>query len=86
MGSLPATSAGARLRRAPPFLDSEPVSADRVACVPECAECGARWLPGDEERWWLIRVDLYGFAPPTFYDLAWFCRTCAVREFGDGKS
>jgi hypothetical protein len=25
--------------------------ADQVALVPECAECGARWLPGDPERW-----------------------------------
>jgi len=23
----------------------------RVALIPECAECGERWLPVDEEHW-----------------------------------
>lgn len=30
---------------------SGPVSAENVALIPECAECDARWLPADEERW-----------------------------------
>jgi hypothetical protein len=31
------------------------VNAERVALIPSCAECEARWLPADEERWqaWL---------------------------------
>ena len=31
--------------------ESEPVSAERIAIVPECVKCSARWLPADEERW-----------------------------------
>jgi len=27
------------------------VSAEGIALIPECAECDARWLPADEERW-----------------------------------
>jgi hypothetical protein len=27
------------------------VRAERVAQIPSCAECDARWLPADEERW-----------------------------------
>jgi hypothetical protein len=27
------------------------VSAEQVALIAECAECDARWLPDDEERW-----------------------------------
>ena len=48
------------------------MSAERVAIVPECVECGARWLPDD---WQLREVDLDEFA--------WYCRSCAEREFGD---
>ena len=62
------------------------MSVEQVVVVPECVECGARWLPGDEERWRLVRVDLYEFAPVGFYELAWFCRACSIREFGGGKS
>ena len=43
--------------------------------VPTCVECGAVWLPVDEERWRLREVDLDEFA--------WYCRTCGEREFGD---
>jgi hypothetical protein len=32
--------------------------------VPECVECDARWLPGDEERWQLRELDLDEFASP----------------------
>ena len=58
------------------------VSAERVALVPECVECGAIWLPADEERWRLVRVDLYESVAVNFYELAWYCRDCAEREFG----
>ena len=51
------------------------VSAKRVATIPECVECGARWLPADAERWQLREVDLDAFA--------WYCRACAEREFGE---
>jgi hypothetical protein len=27
------------------------VSAEQVALIPQCAECGERWLPDDVERW-----------------------------------
>ena len=49
------------------------MSAEQVAVVAECVECGA-WLPGDEERWQLREVDLDAFA--------WYCWSCAEREFG----
>ena len=45
------------------------------ALVPECVECGARWLRDDPERWQLREVDLDEFA--------WFFRSCAEREFGE---
>ena len=51
------------------------MTAKAVAVVPECVECGARWLPADEERWQLREVDLDEFA--------WYCRGCAEREFRD---
>ena len=35
----------------------------------------ATWLLADEERWQLREVDLDEFA--------WYCRSCAEREFGD---
>jgi hypothetical protein len=27
------------------------VSAETVALIPQCAECGQVWLPADNERW-----------------------------------
>jgi hypothetical protein len=27
------------------------VDAEQVALIPRCAECEARWLPANEERW-----------------------------------
>jgi RNase P subunit RPR2 len=47
------------------------LSADRLAVVLECVECGARWPPADEARWQLREVDLDEFA--------WYCRRCAAR-------
>jgi hypothetical protein len=46
-----------------------------VALVPECVECGACWLPGDERRCQLHFADID--------ELGWFCPDCAEREFGD---
>jgi hypothetical protein len=53
------------------------VSAESVALIPQCAECGAAiWLPDDDERWqaWLTCDE----AP----ELAFYCPNCAEREFG----
>jgi hypothetical protein len=48
--------------------------------IPTCAECGAVWLPADEERWraYLGSDDLD--EPP---EVAFYCPDCAEREFGD---
>jgi hypothetical protein len=27
------------------------MSAEQVALIPRCAECGERWLPDDDDRW-----------------------------------
>lgn len=27
------------------------MSAEQVALIPQCAECGEVWLPADEDRW-----------------------------------
>ena len=56
-------------------VDSAAVSGRRVVTIPECVECGARWLPGDPERWQLRKVDLDEFA--------WYCAACVEREFGE---
>jgi hypothetical protein len=42
-----------------------------------CAECGAVWLPADEERW---KAYLTDDEPP---QLAFYCSDCAEREFGE---
>jgi len=46
--------------------------------VPACAECGAVWLPADEERWSAYHGgdDLGEPAELVFY-----CPECAEREF-----
>ena len=51
---------------------------ERVATIPRCAECDARWLPADDERW---RAYLTGDVPA---ELAFYCPDCAEREFGSG--
>jgi hypothetical protein len=53
------------------------LSAEQVALIPECAECGAPWLPADEERWSAYHTD---DEPP---ELAFFCLACAEPEFGE---
>jgi hypothetical protein len=47
------------------------VSAEQVALIPECAECGELWLPIDEDRW------------RAYLELVFYCPECAEREFGD---
>jgi hypothetical protein len=43
------------------------MSAEQVALIPQGAECGAVWLPGDGERWEAYFTD---DEPP---ELAFFC-------------
>jgi hypothetical protein len=50
--------------------------AESVALILECAECGARCLPADEDRWEAYLTD---DEPP---ELAFYCSDCAEREFG----
>ena len=33
------------------------VPPESVALIPECVECGDRWLPADEERWQAHWID-----------------------------
>jgi hypothetical protein len=51
------------------------VSAEQVTLIPQCAECGAIWLPADGDRWAAYLTD---DEPPD----AFFCPDCAEREFG----
>jgi hypothetical protein len=51
------------------------VDAQQVALIPESAECGAVWLPADDEHWTAYLTD---DDPP---ELAFFCPECAEREF-----
>jgi hypothetical protein len=53
------------------------MSADSVALIHECAECDARWLPADEDRWSAYLTD---DEPP---ELAFYCPACGEREFKD---
>jgi hypothetical protein len=48
-----------------------------VVIVPECEECGERWLPGDPERW---RADLIDDGPED--RLVFWCADCWECEFG----
>jgi hypothetical protein len=52
------------------------VGAEQVALIPRCAECGERWLPGDEEHW-QAHFD-------TDDELVFFCPECAEKEFDCG--
>lgn len=61
-------------RGGPPGSAIESGSAGSVPVVPECAECGERWLPADEERWRLVLVD--------DAELVWYCARCFEEEFG----
>ena len=54
-----------------------------VALIPKCAECEARWLPSNEERW-RAYLGSDGLDEPAGAVI--LCRTCAEREFGDDIS
>src|SRR6266516_108065 len=56
-------------------LDSQCVSAEQVALIPQCVECGVVWLPADSTRWEAYLTD---DEPP---ELAFYCPDCAEREF-----
>ena len=49
------------------------MTAEQVALIPQCAECGEIWLSGDKERW---RAYL-----DTDSELVFYCPECAEREF-----
>ncbi len=51
------------------------MSAQRVAQIPECAECQAAWLPADEDRWQADHND------DELPELVFYCPDCAEREF-----
>ena len=51
---------------------------ERVALIPECAECSARWLPADAERW---RAHLAGDDLDEPAELVFYCPECAERKF-----
>jgi len=53
------------------------VSAESIALIPQCAECGEVWLPADSERW---AAHLTDDEPP---ELAFYCPSCAESEFGN---
>ena len=55
------------------------MSAESIALIPKCAECGRPWLPADSERWSALRADEEGEEP----ELCFFCPRCAEREFRD---
>jgi hypothetical protein len=55
------------------------MSAERVALIPACAECEARWLPTDDERW---RAYLGGDDLDESPEIVFYCPRCAEREFG----
>jgi hypothetical protein len=56
------------------------MKAQSVALMPSCAECGARWLPADPERWRAyLGCDEYLDEPA---ELVILCAPCAEREFG----
>jgi hypothetical protein len=52
--------------------------AESVALIPQCAECGAFWLPADEERW---RAYLGGDDLDESAEVVFCCPDCAEREF-----
>jgi hypothetical protein len=58
-----------------PVLESCSVSAEQVALVPQCTECGEVWLPADEDRW---RAYL-----DTDHELVFYCPECASGEFDE---
>jgi hypothetical protein len=57
-------------------LRVEAMNSQSVAIVPECEECGDRWLPADAERW---RAEFLDDGPDD--RLAFWCANCWEREF-----
>ena len=55
----------------------QPVSAEQVALIPQCAECGEVWLPGDEGRW-SAYLDTDG-------EIVFYCPEWAEREVGEWR-
>jgi hypothetical protein len=53
------------------------MSAEQAALIPQCAECGERWLPADRGALWAFHTD---DEPP---ENVFYCPECAEREFGD---
>jgi hypothetical protein len=51
------------------------VNAESVAVIPSCAECEARWLPADDERWSAYLTD----DEPA--EVIFYCPDRAEREF-----
>jgi hypothetical protein len=47
-----------------------------VAIIPTCEECGAAWLPTDDEPWSAYHAD--NKRPQVVF----YCPECAAREFG----
>jgi hypothetical protein len=54
------------------LLKSGAMSAEQVAPIPQCGECGEVWLPADGDRW---RAYL-----DTDAELVFYCPECAKRE------
>jgi DNA-directed RNA polymerase subunit M/transcription elongation factor TFIIS len=55
------------------------LSAESVTVILECAECGARWLPADEER--CAHTSAAMIDEPA--ELIFYCPACAEREFSE---
>jgi hypothetical protein len=53
------------------------VSAEQVALIPFCVECGLVWWPDEDDR---LAAYLTDDEPP---ELAFYCSKCAEREFRD---
>jgi hypothetical protein len=51
------------------------MSGERIAQIPQCAECREVWLPADEDRW-KAYLD-------TDDELVFYCGECAKRAFGE---
>ena len=52
-----------------------------VTLIPQCIECGERWLPMDTDHWQAYWID---DGPDD--RLLFYCPDCAGREFGTESS
>jgi hypothetical protein len=75
MGPLEVRRRGLQVGRVS-IVDCPRVSAERVALIPQCAECDEVWLPAHGECW---EAYLTADEPP---ELAFYCPSCAERELG----